>query len=282
MSGTPGEASPLEVARAADRPRAHGGASETELAIFEAAERLLAEVPLHDLSVAQIIAAADVSRATFYFYFSSKYAVVTGLLARVMDEIYEMVQPFVQRQPDVAPEAALRESLEASAAVWSAHRAVLRATVEHWHAVPELRTRWLGVLRRFTEGVALEIDRERAEGLAPDGPSSRQLAAALMWGTERCLYVAGLGVDEDLPSEQDIVEPLLALWLGTIYGPWAGAPSRRKRTRTSPTKPTNARSGGKPATNNARSGDKKARAATTAGTSATKPVGRTDTRRKPA
>jgi AcrR family transcriptional regulator len=95
---------PLDASRGADRPRAHGGASETERAIFEATERLLADVPLHDLSVAQIISAAGVSRATFYFYFSSKFAVVTGLLAQVMDEVFEVVQPFIQcdlrhRQP---------------------------------------------------------------------------------------------------------------------------------------------------------------------------------------
>src|ERR1700716_1861472 len=90
--------SPLQAAREADRPRGHAGASETEIAIFEATEKLLAEMPLHELSVAQIIRAAGVSRATFYFYFSPKHAVVIGLLARVIDALYEVVQPFVQRQ----------------------------------------------------------------------------------------------------------------------------------------------------------------------------------------
>jgi AcrR family transcriptional regulator len=281
MSSESGKTSSLQAARSTDRPRTHGGASETELAIFEAAERLLAEVPLHDLSVAQIIEAADVSRATFYFYFSSKYAVVTGLLARVMDEIYETVQPFVQRQPDVAPEAALRESLEAAAAVWTAHRAALRATVEHWHAVPELRTRWLGVVRRFASGVAFEIDRERAEGLAPDGPDSRQMGAALIWSSERCLYVAGLGVDEDLPSEQDIIEPLLALWLGTIYG-HAPLPRPRKRARASAATPKSSAQPARRGANGAGAGAKRARASGNAGAPAKKPAKRASTRRNPA
>src|ERR1700736_1886578 len=160
MSSGPGKTS-LQAARSADRPRTHGGASETELAIFEAAERLLAEVPLHDLSVAQIIEAAELSRATFYFYFSSKYAVVTGLLARVMDEIFDVVQPFVRRQLDVSPETALRGSLEGAIALWGGHRPALRAVHEHWNTTPELRELWIGVVERFTDAVAAEIDRER-------------------------------------------------------------------------------------------------------------------------
>jgi AcrR family transcriptional regulator len=216
------ERSRLETARGNDRPRAHEGARGPELAIFDATERLLAEVPVYELSVAQIVTAAGVSRATFYFYFSSKFAVVTGLLARVMDEIYLLVQPYVQRKDGTPPERALRSSLESAIAVWSNHRLTLRAAHEHWHAITELGTLWLGVVERFTDALSAEIDRQRVAGLAPDGPNSRQLAAALLWGTERCLFVAGLGVDKDLAGEQEILEPLLALWLGAIYG---GQPS---------------------------------------------------------
>jgi AcrR family transcriptional regulator len=222
----------LSAARRADRPRPHAGDSQTEQAIFAATEELLVDVPLQELSVAQIIERAEVSRATFYFYFSSKYAVVTGLLARVMDEIYEVMQPFVRREGDAIPEAALRDSLSAAARVWSAHRAPLRAVMEHWHSVPELQALWLDVVNRFASGLAVDIDRDRAAGLAPDGTDSRSLAAALVWATERCFYVAGLGVDDALVGEQEIVEPLLAIWLGTIYGsPGERATGRRRSGR---------------------------------------------------
>ena len=207
----------LASARSGDRPRSHAGTSETELAIFEATERLLSQVPLHELSVAQIISAAEISRATFYFYFSSKFAVVSGLLAQVMDEIFEVVQPFVRRTDDTPPEEALRRSLAGAIELWKTHRPALRAIHEHWNTTPELRALWLGVVERFTDAVAAEIDRERVSGLAPRGVDSRQIAAALLWGTERCWYVAGLGVDPDLPDEADTLEPLLALWIGGLY-----------------------------------------------------------------
>jgi AcrR family transcriptional regulator len=230
----------LDSTRSTDRPRTHAGATEAETAIFAATEMLLAEVPLHDLTVAEIISEAQISRATFYFYFSSKQAVVIGLLSRVMDDIYDVVQPFLRRQDEVPVEEALRESLERSVAVWTSHRALLMTVVETWHGVPELQELWLSVVRRFAEGVADEIDRERAAGTAPAGVDSRQLANMLIWSTERCLYVAGLGVGGDVTNEHDVVEPLLALWLGAIFGPGnmgathptSSAASRPKRKRT--------------------------------------------------
>ena len=209
----------LAATRSSDRPRVHGGTSDTEMAIFDATERLLNEVPLHDLSVAQIIAAAGISRATFYFYFSSKFAVVSGLFARVMDEIFTVVSPFTQRDETVPPQEALQKSLAAAVALWAAHRPAMRAVHEHWNTTDELRTLWISVVSRFTDAVADEIDRERASGLATIGTDSRQVAATLLWGTECVLYVAGLGIDPNLPDEESTLAPLMALWSGSLYAP---------------------------------------------------------------
>jgi AcrR family transcriptional regulator len=213
----------LALVRAADRPRGHSGTADAEASIFDATERLLADTPLSSLSVAQIIAAAGVSRATFYFYFSSKFAVISGLLARVMDEIFQVITPYTQRAEDVSPQEALRQSLMAGVSMWVRHRPALRAIHEHWNSTDELRAMWSAAVARFTEAVAAEIERERAAGLiAPTAPSEA-LAAALLWATDRCLYVSCLGVDTSLPDPQAVLAPLEAMWIGAIYGaPAAG------------------------------------------------------------
>lgn len=194
------------------------GRGDTRGQIYEATEELLAEVPLHELSVAQIIDRAGVSRATFYFYCSSKFAVVEGLLTEIMDEIYDVARPFIDRAEDDAPDAALRRSLEACAALWRKHRVALRAVSEHWNTVPELRDLWLGVVRKFTDGVAAEVERQRAAGVAPEGVPTRKLVLALLWATERSFYVAGLDVDPGFDGEEDAVAALYAIWHGAIYG----------------------------------------------------------------
>ena len=208
----------LSAARTADRPRAHAGTTDTEIAIFEATERLLAQGSLNDLSVAQIISAAGISRATFYFYFSSKFAVLGGLLARLGDEIFQVVQPFVQRQEAVAPEQALNESLTAAVELWQRHRPALRAIHEHWNATEQLRVLWISVIGRFSEAAATELERQRQSGLCRHAGDSIRIASALIWSTVQCLYVAGMGVDPNLPDEQAALPVLLTLWRSTLYG----------------------------------------------------------------
>src|SRR5919204_2167621 len=113
MSRRTSTENPLAASRQHDRPRSHQGTTDAETTIFAATERLLSEVPLHDISVADIISEAQISRATFYFYFSSKYAVVTGLIAAVMEEVAQAIAPSLRRE-DAMEALGLR--LEAMAA----------------------------------------------------------------------------------------------------------------------------------------------------------------------
>ncbi len=54
--------------------------SNVESGIFAATESLLQHTPLGDLAVADILREADVSRTTFYKYFTSKAMVVSAML----------------------------------------------------------------------------------------------------------------------------------------------------------------------------------------------------------
>lgn len=214
------DAGPARVAelRPEDRPRRHERNSAAETAIFTATEKLLAEHSLQDLSVAQIIAEAGLSRATFYFYFGSKYSVAASLLARITDEIFEFVQPYVTRASEEDPQEAFGRSLRAAIEIWERHRPTLRATMQHWSTNEEIGRQWIAGIELFTDTIADQIERERRAGVAPDGPDARGLAAALLWGTQHCLYAAGLGVDGDLDGERGAYEPLMAMWMRSIYG----------------------------------------------------------------
>jgi AcrR family transcriptional regulator len=200
-----------------DRPRNHTGSSEAEQAILGATERLLGRTTLHDLSVAQIIEEAGISRATFYFYFSSKFAVLTALVERAIAEIVETSRQLLDRTAGLPAEMAMRHRIQTSARIWDANRAVLQATVENWNAIPELRTVWLRALGGLTDALASEIDRARARGPASTGVDSRSLAATLVWTTERCLYVSGLAEDAAMPDEEAMIEALTRIWLGAMY-----------------------------------------------------------------
>ncbi len=205
-------------ARRARRGPAQPG--DIERAVCDAAERLLAGERLADLSVAQILSEAQISRASFYFYFASKHAVLARLAERVVDEVYLATQTWLHRAegepPRVALDAAMRSALE----LWRTHAPVVRAMVETWHSVPEIGDVWARLIGRFTDAAAEQIERERAAGVAPSaGPPARTLAATLTWMTERSLYLAISSGEPEFSDDDELVGTLTDVWWRAIYAP---------------------------------------------------------------
>jgi AcrR family transcriptional regulator len=194
------------------------------LAVFEATERLLARRSLHELSVAEILRESKVSRAGFYYYFSSKHDVVATLVARVFEDIFTSIEPWIGEHDEPSKDV-LRRSLETGVGVWVDHGPLLAATIENMHAVPELRAVWLRFVDRFTEAIANEIRHERQTGTAPRGTSAEVLAGTLVWASERLLYLGLRGFDPSVPTIEVAGEALLELWFASIYGP-AATPAR--------------------------------------------------------
>jgi AcrR family transcriptional regulator len=201
-----------------DRRREALSRPDTRTALLNATERQLASTPLHDLSVARILDEAQVSRASFYSYFESKYDLAAMLLASVMDDMYELWRPFIERREEDDPVVVFRAVLRDAVALWSSNRVIARVMHEYWNSVPEIGEQWLRAMERFTVAVAAELDRDRAAGLAPAGRDSRELAAAALWATEQLLFVAGTGSSPDLRNEEAIFETLIVLWSGLLYG----------------------------------------------------------------
>jgi AcrR family transcriptional regulator len=183
-------------------------------ALLESAERLLAERPLADIAVEDILKDAGVSRASFYFYFESKHATVAALLERIIDEIHAASLPWFERG-ETPPADALRAAASSSLALWRRHSAVMRASVEHWQSVPELREVWGGVMDRFTVAAAAQIERDREQGAAPAGSDARRLAGALVAMNERCFYYAVSAGDP--ADDAELVETLTGIWLASVY-----------------------------------------------------------------
>lgn len=188
---------------------------EVDSSILDAAEGLLADRPLAELTVADIIEAAGVSRGSFYFYFESKEAVVAALLARIVEEIHAASLPWFERG-DTPPDRALKEAVAGSLSLWRRHAAVLRSAVESWQTDADIRALWTGVLERFMRAAAVQIASDREAGVAAPGPPPEALAGALVAMNERCFYLALLGA---LPgSDEELAEVLTAIWLSAVYG----------------------------------------------------------------
>jgi TetR/AcrR family transcriptional regulator, ethionamide resistance regulator len=201
--------------RGAERAdQAAGGAAE--VAVLESMERLLASKRLEQLTVADVLENAGVSRASFYFYFESKQAVVAALLERVIGEVYDAARPWFEGDGD--PEEDLRTAIEASGEAWRRHAPILNAAVEGWRSSPEIGDLWGTHITRFSEASAARIERDRRAGAAPPGSDARRLAAALVWMNERCFYVAGTDGEPAFAPEGAPVDALVAIWMSAVYG----------------------------------------------------------------
>jgi AcrR family transcriptional regulator len=204
-------------------PRRRGRRPKTQAAVLAATTRLLETVPLAELSVAQILEAAAVGRTSFYEHFSSKEDVVVKLVRSVSGEIGEEIAPMFARAGR-APEPAFREGLTRLVRMWARWAPLLFTASEEWPAVPELRRLWFRMHADLTRRVATVIDEDRAAGLAPAGADATALAASLVWMTERSLLVARTGRVAALPDLEALIDPLVQLYVGTIYARPACAP----------------------------------------------------------
>ncbi|GIF14414.1 TetR/AcrR family transcriptional regulator [Actinoplanes teichomyceticus] len=148
-----------------------------ERAILDTARDLLSRKPLAAITIDELAAGAEISRSSFYFYFDSKLAVVVALLHGLAGELGRDAGPWLEGTgPDVA---ALRRSLTALAALWRDQGRLLAGALAAAPGCPPIAQWRAGLREAHIERLAARIERDRAAGLAPDGPAPRVLAAMI-------------------------------------------------------------------------------------------------------
>lgn len=187
--------------------------------ILDALHKLLRERTFDTLSVADIITEAGVSRASFYFYFAGRQAVLAELVRRAVGAGHDAAQPWVQAK--AGPRETLRAGIDAGAGLWMSNAAVLRAIVESWASDPQLRELWLAQMATFTDAAIARIEADRQADPAVEarlhGVDVRALAASLTWTGERLYYLAACGVPP-FDDRAVLVNTLTHLWVSALYG----------------------------------------------------------------
>ncbi len=180
------------------------------------AERLLIDRPLHDISVDDLAKGAGLSRPAFYFYFASKEQVLLKLLDRLVEEQLQDERDYPGNLAD-DPARVWRHILGASLARWTAHRGVVRATMEARTTSAEVQDVWSSLIGRFVDRTAAAIEAERARGAAPAGVPARDLAICLNRMNEKVLETMAGGLAPAV-AEDHMLEALVGVWLAAIYG----------------------------------------------------------------
>lgn len=120
--------------------------------------------------------------------------------------------------PDDVPRELWRQAISACADTFRRHRGLTLAWAEARSTNAEVRAMWATVFEGWVQRSAAAMESERARGAAPSGIPARDLAVALNSMNERVRYATSSG-DGPAVAEDDVVDVLLQIWLGAVYGP---------------------------------------------------------------
>jgi TetR/AcrR family transcriptional regulator, ethionamide resistance regulator len=157
-----------------------------ERAILDTCEALLASKGYEAMTVADIAQGAGITRGALYFYFGSKYEVVTGLVARTVEYLWERSRVTAESEdPRQAIAAAMRRTVE----LWNEHGPVMRTAIDLSLSVPEIGELWNQTADLFITAITAVLERAGIHaGTEPQQASA--MARALCWMIERSFYHA--------------------------------------------------------------------------------------------
>jgi AcrR family transcriptional regulator len=206
-------ASPVRNPRGRRSTRPSG--DDREAAILATAERLLDDRPFSEISVDDLAKGAGLSRPTFYFYFSSKDAVLQALFQQVITEADSVFERHAQNPP-TDRNAAWRSGINVFFETFVKHKGVTRAAHEVRASNPAVRDLLATFMTKWIDSTAATIEAERAQGAAPATLPPRELATALNLMNERALFASFVEEQPSIPKEQ-LLDTLVHIWVTSIY-----------------------------------------------------------------
>lgn len=183
---------------------------ETRASLLNAAALVFARLGYARTTVADITAAADVSRATFYVYFASKAEVFAVVAARVRDEFLAAHE--VPGVDESDPYALGRASARAFLAAQAANKDLL-TVIEHQAITdPVITGIWAEIQRRPARRVARYVRRLAADGAARPAAAPDLVAEAVVGMVARL----GQSAPADEAAFDHLVDAVTVMYLRLI------------------------------------------------------------------
>ncbi|MFJ8138933.1 TetR/AcrR family transcriptional regulator [Streptomyces sp. NPDC096013] len=157
-----------------------------ERAILDTCEALLARKGYEAMTVGDIAEGAGITRGALYFYFGSKQEVVTALVARTVEHLWERSRVTARADdPRQAIAAAMRRTVE----LWNEHGLVMRTAIDLSLTVPEIGALWSRTADLFSSAITAVLERAGIPS-GPDPDQAPAMGRALCWMIERTFYHA--------------------------------------------------------------------------------------------
>jgi TetR/AcrR family transcriptional regulator, ethionamide resistance regulator len=181
--------------------------------IIDAAEAFLRERPFRELTVDEVMKRTDLSRPSFYVYFTDRHQLVLRVVEHLGSELFTMSDRWLGGNGE-GPELA-RQALDGIVNVYVEHGPVMRALADAAADDRAVEQAYGALVQRFVDATARHIEAEIAAGrvLPLD---AYETAKALVWMMERYL-VLSLG-REPLTPASAVADTLATIWTRVLYG----------------------------------------------------------------
>jgi AcrR family transcriptional regulator len=198
-----------------------GKSERTRAAILDAALDFIWSHPFREMTVNSLMASTEVTRATFYQYFSDLHELMECLLVMLQDEIFVAVSPWIVGTGD--PVVLMNETLAGLVRVCYRRGPFLRAISDAATTDERFEKSWKHFLGGFDDAGCARIEADQAQGLIPDF-DARPIATAL----NRLNAYTIIEAFGRRPRRQPepIRKALVRVWSSTLYGnEWLGMES---------------------------------------------------------
>jgi TetR/AcrR family transcriptional regulator, ethionamide resistance regulator len=173
----------------------------------------LRERPFRELTVDEVMRRTELSRPSFYVYFTDRHQLVLRVVEHLGAQLFAMSDRWL-RGTVPGPELA-REALEGIVDVYAGHGPVMRALADAAADDPGVEQAYTAIVQAFVDATARHIEKEIGAGrILPI--DARETARALVWMMERYLNLS-FGRDPQTPREV-VADALTTIWTRVLYG----------------------------------------------------------------
>ncbi len=185
---------------------------ETEREILEAAEELLREHPVREMTIELLMARTGLKRPAFYAHFSDRHDLLLRVVGDIGERLFAMADRWLRGDDP-------REDIPAAIAgvvdVYLSDGPILRALAEAAAADARVEQAYRGLVEAFVAATGERVCAEQAAGRTTLELDARETARALVWLNERYLSEAFGRRPQDDPEK--VVAILSRIWLATLY-----------------------------------------------------------------
>lgn len=181
-----------------------------EQQLLAAARRHIDEGRFDSVSIAELAAAAQVTRPTFYFYFESKQDLLIRLLQEALDEIAQRLVTELSAEQGT-PASLLQRAISQTVDAWWTHRDIMREALALAPSVPTLAD---AIDRAIAPANERSVELLLTYGTVPEAASreqAAQLVSVLVAMNERAIDQA-IRTAPNRSALHPLEEQLVTVW----------------------------------------------------------------------